>query len=331
MTELARNAAPARSSGRQSGRALDGPDFLCAGLQKAATGWLYDQLQFHPEFWMPPVKELHYFDTTFPNKRVQEAIEKILPNMERQSASRQVRGLRPLDGRDRDFFEVARGCIGRKVDLDRYAALFRQKGDLLAGDVTPNYSSLDEPVIDSIVARFPDIKVVILLRDPVQRVMSQIAMVHRKAITSGVRKAPELAFKKLGPFKEFFFKYGFADRHSPTQSVSRWRSRLPRDQFAFFFFDDIATRPDAVRRDILTFLGADPDKKGRHDAGFNRKASQNKLILPDEIQQFLKEYFRNELEQSALMFGEYGERWLARHFPSTDAAAPYAGGESHKP
>src|SRR4029453_18936667 len=42
---------------------LDGrPDFLCVGAQKAGTSWLYHQLVSHPDFWMPPVKELHYFD-----------------------------------------------------------------------------------------------------------------------------------------------------------------------------------------------------------------------------------------------------------------------------
>ena len=39
-----------------------GPDFLCIGAQKAGTGWLYEQLRHHPDFWMPPMKELHYFD-----------------------------------------------------------------------------------------------------------------------------------------------------------------------------------------------------------------------------------------------------------------------------
>ena len=35
------------------------PDFLCVGAQKGGTSWLYRQLEAHPDFWMPPVKELH--------------------------------------------------------------------------------------------------------------------------------------------------------------------------------------------------------------------------------------------------------------------------------
>ena len=45
------------------------PDFLCVGAQKAGTSWLYRQLEPHPDFWMPPVKELHYLDNLNRTKR----------------------------------------------------------------------------------------------------------------------------------------------------------------------------------------------------------------------------------------------------------------------
>ena len=51
-----RNAAPTKSD------AVVRPDFLCVGAQKAGTSWLYHQLNSHPDFWMPPIKELGYFD-----------------------------------------------------------------------------------------------------------------------------------------------------------------------------------------------------------------------------------------------------------------------------
>ncbi len=38
------------------------PDFLCVGAQKGGTSWLYQQLASHPDFWMPPIKEVRYFD-----------------------------------------------------------------------------------------------------------------------------------------------------------------------------------------------------------------------------------------------------------------------------
>lgn len=48
--------------------------FMCIGAQKSGTTWLHRQLRNHPQIWLPPVKELHYFDTiqfnNFENYRV---------------------------------------------------------------------------------------------------------------------------------------------------------------------------------------------------------------------------------------------------------------------
>jgi len=38
------------------------PTFLGIGAQKARTTWLYDQRIKHPEIWLPPIKEILFFD-----------------------------------------------------------------------------------------------------------------------------------------------------------------------------------------------------------------------------------------------------------------------------
>ena len=45
-----------------TGRAGPGPDFLVIGALDGGTDWLFDQLDHHSGFWMPPIDELHYFD-----------------------------------------------------------------------------------------------------------------------------------------------------------------------------------------------------------------------------------------------------------------------------
>jgi hypothetical protein len=58
-----------------------GPDFLCIGMQKAGTAWLYDQLETHPDFWMPPLKELHFFDKALETR----AAGRLLPRVQSES------------------------------------------------------------------------------------------------------------------------------------------------------------------------------------------------------------------------------------------------------
>src|SRR5438128_12200402 len=38
------------------------PRFLGVGAPRAGTSWLYQNLKPHPQIWLPPLKELHYFD-----------------------------------------------------------------------------------------------------------------------------------------------------------------------------------------------------------------------------------------------------------------------------
>jgi hypothetical protein len=41
------------------------PDFLGIGAQKAGTSWLHQNLQHHPDAFLPDIKEVHYFDNHF--------------------------------------------------------------------------------------------------------------------------------------------------------------------------------------------------------------------------------------------------------------------------
>src|SRR5688572_18044644 len=41
------------------------PDFLCIGVQKTGTSWLYQNLRLHPDIFMPDRKELDYFNNTY--------------------------------------------------------------------------------------------------------------------------------------------------------------------------------------------------------------------------------------------------------------------------
>ncbi len=42
------------------------PRFLVIGAQKAGTTWLDRNLRTHPQIWVPPEKEIHYFDLPRP-------------------------------------------------------------------------------------------------------------------------------------------------------------------------------------------------------------------------------------------------------------------------
>ena len=141
------------------------PDFLCVGAQKGGTSWLYRQLEPHPDFWMPPLKELHYLDNLNRTKR--------------------FRPPRTRDERDVCFLESIKNLSAQSyIDFESYGQLFRHKGPLLSGDISPAYSTLSDEIIERVVNYFPNLKVIFLARDPVERAWSQLSMGVRLGMIS---------------------------------------------------------------------------------------------------------------------------------------------------
>jgi hypothetical protein len=297
-----------------------GPDFIGVGMPKAGTGWLYDQLEAHPDFWMPPVKELVYLTQKFPKLQfVDERGEPTVPRHERsrrrQNASpRRDRNQkdrliqRPLrDARDVEFLRYAHSCRGQRMDLDRYAGLFSFKGNLLSGDITPPYCNLDDATVRSVAERFPATKIILLVRDPVARAWSRICMSFE-----GGKFDPAL-LKDADRFRAFLEESRKVGGLSATQTYARWRACAPALPLRAFLFDYIADEPEKIRHDVLEFLGADPNKpSGALPPGYNRKAGP-KLEITPLAKTALVEYFRDDLKACAEVFGGRAREWPARY------------------
>lgn len=287
-------------------RADGGPDFLCVGAQKGGTRWLYDQLQLHPDFWMPPVKELHYFDRRAPSSASVNLCRRAQENLNRTNRRQAKLALRPLDQRDIDFLHAYVAMPWWRTDLDAYARLFALKGDRLSGDITPDYCTLSDRQIARILRRFPKLKVVFIARDPVERAWSQLAMHIRRGTIA--RDLDADAAMRL--VRRRFV----AERSYPSRIVSRWRRHVPDSQFGLFLFDDLIADPAGFRRRVLAFLGGDPATESSViPAAFNRKESREKAPLPPELGADLACHFAAEIKACADAFGGAAKGWTAKY------------------
>lgn len=266
-----------------------GPDFVCIGAHKAGTTWLYQQLNSHPDFWMPPVKELHYFDQ---QGRVQRASRP-----------------RCRDERDFRFLENLQSLSAKPaMNLADYAQLFEPKGSLVSGDISPNYSTLPTEVIHQIVEYFSKLKVIFLARDPVERAWSHLSMeVYYHQIESfDVTNVDEVS-RNLS-------RRGMVLRSYPSVIVARWKRYLPSKRFRVYFFDDLQRNPAELRRSILRFLGADPDKSGSRLTPDHRSwTKMEKLPLSDNVRSHLASFFKKELKTCAARLGGPAKDWPARY------------------
>jgi len=238
---------------------------------------------------MPPVKELHYFDQ--------------LSRVERAASPR------CRDERDLQFLERLRSLSAEPgIDLENYGRLFEPKASLLSGDISPNYSTLSNEVIRQVVGYFPNLKVIFLARDPVERVWSHLSM--------------EVHYRQIKPFdvtnidevNRNLFRRGMLLRSYPSAVVARWKRYIHSEQFRVYFFDDLQSNPVELRRSILCFLGADPDKpSSRLTADYNSWTRMEKLPLTNKVRSHLAKFFKNELKICAARLGGPARDWPARY------------------
>lgn len=275
---------------------MDGPDFICIGAQKAGTGWLYDQLRAHPDFWMPPLKELHYFDRAGRSRREvrSNAVDRIA---EARRKARDEDDLRFLD-----LFAQLRAKAD--VDLAGYAALFANKDNRIGGDITPGYSTLDELLVRQIAEAFPNAKIIFFARDPVARAWSQLSMWVRHGVTT----------RDKIDIDAFLNEPAVRARSFPTKIIARWRQFVRPELFRVLFFDNLERDAPALRMEVIAFLGGDPAKRsGRLSADYNPKARKEKLTMSDDARKTLADFFADELHTCARELGGPAVGWPKRY------------------
>jgi hypothetical protein len=326
---------------------MTGPDFLCVGAQKGGTQWLYDQLQHHPDFWMPPIKELHYFD----GRRVRAAkaaalYAEAVAGLEATNRDRVLNADRVLESRDLEFLKAF-------ADLLDARALGTPTRLLLAGSslvrrLFPAYGRVHNEVIWPALRSRGRLDI-----EGYRRLFAWKGTRRSGDITPGystlgagtIRRIVEafpgvkVVFLARDPVQRFWSAVAMHVRHGQrtwpadaralerlvrearhasrsyqTRIVARWRRFVPVRDFGLFLFDDLLADPGDLRRRVLTFLGGDPDEpSGNLPPGFNRKARGAKPPLSPEFRRVLGRLMADELKASAAEFGGAAAGWPARY------------------
>ena len=252
-----------------------GPDFLVIGAQRAGTTWLHSALRQHPELWLPPVKELHYFDQIGKPRGWEEC----------RSRFRGRLGSSPPVGLW-DF----RYFFGKRSD-DWYASLFRkaQLKGLVAGELTPAYAILTDELFRRIQRMNSHIKLIFIMRDPVERSWSAVNNALRKGRLNGALTV-ETALRRARQPR-------LRARSIYIDTIRRVESIFPVDQLHYCFFEDLAQRPTKFLSDILLFLGvASHDPSALLPAHAINVAARGKAIPAEFEHELAKDFLPSVLE-----------------------------------
>lgn len=171
------------------------------GAAKAGTTWLYRYLARHPEVRLPAVKELHYFDTCETGK-----FERQVQRMTRERRRRKARlptGDARLDKRLQREVWAYTGWLnvirGGRNDAGYLGFLNHDAGAArLVGDITPAYATLSEGSFRHMAGLAPATRFVFLMRDPLDRLWSNIRMAATRKGGDFAADAGALLDKVLG-------------------------------------------------------------------------------------------------------------------------------------
>lgn len=296
---------PGRRDGR---RALSvGPAFLCIGAQKAGTTWLHRALGHHPRIAMPPVKEIHYFD------RPSRPYALDLFSRNPPTRRRFLRWLREGAVAARKGPEPLAWCL-RYFCLPRsdqwYSRLFPDAGGALGGDVTPAYARLEREGVARVHGLLPGIRVIYLLRDPVDRAWSQAAMYFRQYHGSTGIDAVEPSVVRAFVLDPFNLRNGDYDR-----TLAVWQEFFPAERMLLLSHDDILENPVACLLQVHAFLGLDPDPAGMPENPRERVYTKPYPAIPPELAASLARHFAPSLlalSRRECAVSPSADRWLAR-------------------
>jgi hypothetical protein len=249
---------------RHPGRGRMLPDFVIIGAAKAGTTSLYGWLSEHPFVAPATTKEVHYFDYNY------------------------FRGV--------DWYR-------EHFPLERERGRFAQQHGrpFLTGEASPSYIS-HYWAPERLAQRLPDVKLLVTLRNPVDRAYSQFQMSRREqeeplesfdqALTAEEgRLRPERAHMRADRSYQSW-PYGcwsYQDRSLYAEQLERWFKLFPREQFHFLTLEELSTQPGETLDAVHEFLGLPahrPENLPRLHAAPQYDS------LPPETRARLQEYFR---------------------------------------
>jgi hypothetical protein len=252
------------------------PNFLIIGAAKSGTTSLWRYLQQHPQIYFAPIKEPRFFSYEG------EAVEYTGPGDDKW---------------------------GREIvsSWEAYRALFDPSAKQVAvGEASNVYLYFASKTAPRIAARLPGVKLIAILRNPVDRAYSSFMMLRgegREPIADFRRALREEAGRLDRGWSP---AWAYTRRGFYAESIAAYRKLFPGSQMRFFLYDDLARQPQKLFDSIFQFLDVDPfgpETGQRYNVSVSPKSRRlayvlhNRTPLSRTLRRLLPQRLRLEINQ----------------------------------
>lgn len=256
------------------------PNFLIIGAGKSGTTALYSYLCQHPEVFMSPVKETNFFA------------------LEGEDVSEDPSDLQQM-----------RHYPWSVTDWEAYKKLFAAAGQATAiGEASPMYL-YSKKAADSIKRRLPNAKLIVILRQPVERLYSRYLHLARE------NRLPTADFSDALDENTIWWQRNDLVNEGRYASNLRYYLELfGADQIKVILYEDFKKNTGTVLQELFQFIGVNPEAPIDLDfetnvSGFVKNKSWDKIIgQQSTAKAVLKQMAPGLL--SVLKNNHYAQKWL---------------------
>lgn len=250
------------------------PDFVIIGAQKCGTSSLYRYLADHPSVAPAVGKEVHYFDWHF-----------------------------------------ARGQWWYRGHFPTYLhrALHRARtgAQLITGEASPYYI-VHPHAPRRLKTLIPRVKLIALLRDPVERTLSAYHHQARRgkeslSFVEAIDREPERLASEIerlardATYNSFAHRrFSYLTRGRYAEQLEAWLREFPREQILILRSEEFFDQPAAVFARVVGFLGLRPWQPAR----FPRFNAADYTDMEPAVRQRLLQYFAPYNERLYRLLGE---------------------------
>jgi hypothetical protein len=256
------------------------PNFILFGAAKAGTTSVYKYLEQHPDVFMSSFKEPGFF-----------AFEGEKPQLNGPGAQKWV-----------DRWVV--------TELAAYQQLFAEyNGQKAIGEASPYYIYYYQKTPQRIHHYLPDVKLIAVLRNPVERAFSNYVWAVRDRAESLTDFKDALAAETTRIKDNWGPKWRYKDQGFYYQQLQPYYQTFKPEQIKICLYEDFVANPIAIMQDIFAFLAIDssftPDMSKKHNTS---KIPRNQiwhqfLVKPHPIKSVIKPFlppqFRQNLKENA--------------------------------
>jgi hypothetical protein len=174
--------------------------------------------------------------------------------------------------------------------LDWYRFQFRGLKSRIRGEFTPAYSILPVSRIREVAALNPAMRLVLVVRHPVERAWSHVemGMIRNRRRTIAQVAEADLLRQIESP--------GVLDRSRFSVILRHWLEVFPPSQLHIEVFENIEREPRALLTRVLTHIGADPGRMPWEQLRLNERLNANAgREIPARCHERLRELLADEI------------------------------------